>query len=60
MTKMTRRAWRDLALDVACLAKTQRQVAAIKLLRAHVNCGLKEAVDAVRRLKEVPDATLRR
>lgn len=48
---MTRKEWRTIAARAQSLARSGAVVEAIKLLRQNVDCGLKEAYDAVHKLK---------
>lgn len=50
---MTRKEWRIVAAEAQRLKLLGRQVDAIKHLRQHVNCGLKEAWTAANRLGEL-------
>ena len=57
---MTRAEWRDIVIQAQWLAQNGQTIEAIKLLRKHTDCGLKEALDAVRRLQDEPVITRER
>lgn len=52
--KMTRAAWRIIVIQAQWLAQNGQTIDAIKLLRHHTDCGLREAVDAMRKLRNAP------
>jgi len=52
--KLTRRQWRMVAARAQSLARAGAVIEAIQLLRAATQCGLKEAYDAVQKLKMLP------